>query len=187
MPFGAKGHGRRPQPKVHRAWTRTVASGRKPAVAWSEVKWQLLSHSRPSMLKRFLGRCAGVLLSFTAVCSVVLPNDHVLPNDYVLIEARLTGTEQNHTWTVEQKERTFDLQVPSARFEVLRPESLAGRSVRIIFHQGDLTDLLDVSGNETTEFYLLEIWRANTELPGEIEVSDLQVNRIQPISDADHQ
>ena len=140
------------------------------------------------MHTRFLGRFAGILLSCTAVCSVAIPNDIVLPNDYVLIEARLTGTDQNYTWTVEQKERTFDLQVQSATFEVLRPESIAGRTVRIIFRQGDLTDLLDESGNETAEFYLLEIWRANTELPGEIEVSDYQINRIQPISDvADQQ
>jgi len=130
---------------------------------------------------RFLGRFAGILLFCTAVSSVAIPND------YVLIKARLTGTDQNHTWTVEQKERTFDLQVPSATFEIIRPESLAGRTVRIVFRQGDLTDLLDESGNATAEFYLLEIWRANTELPGEIEVSDYQINRIQPISDGEDQ
>jgi hypothetical protein len=133
------------------------------------------------MLARFLGRFAGILLFCTAVCSVATPND------YVLIKARLTGTDQNYAWTVEQKERTFDLQVPSATFEIIRPESLAGRTVRIIFHEGDLTDLIDESGNETAEFYLLEIWRANTELPGEIEVSDYQINRIQPISDGEDQ
>lgn len=132
------------------------------------------------MLTYFLGRFAGVLLFCAAVFSVAMPSD------YVLIEARLTGTDQNFTWTVEQKERTFDLQVPSATFEVLRPESLAGRTVRIIFHEGDLTDLLDESENETAKFYLLEIWKANTELPGEIEVSDYQINRIQPISNGEN-
>jgi hypothetical protein len=133
------------------------------------------------MLARLLGRFAGILLFCTAVCSVAVPND------YVLIKARLTGTDQNYTYTVDQKERTFDLQAPSATFEIIRPESLAGRTVRIIFHQGDLTDLFDESGNETAEFYLLEIWRANTELPGEIEVSDYQINRIQPVSEGEGQ
>lgn len=132
------------------------------------------------MLTYFLGRFAGILLFCPAVFSVAMPSD------YVLIEARLTGTDQNYTWTVEQKERTFELQVPSATFEILRPESLAGRTVRIIFHEGDLTDLLDESENETAKFYLLEIWRANTELPGEIEVSDYQINRIQPISNGEN-
>ena len=102
------------------------------------------------------------------------------------VKARLTGTDQNFTYTVEQKERTFDLQAPSATFEIISPESLSGRTVRIIFHEGNLTDLLDESGNKTAEYYFLELPRANTELRGDIEVSDYQVNRIQPDSDGEN-
>ena len=127
------------------------------------------------MLSRLLGIFAGILLSCTAIYSVAVPND------YVLIEARLTSTAQNYTYTVDQNDRTIQLQAPSATFEIISPKSLAGRTVRIIFHEGDLTDLLDESGSETAEIYMLEVWRANTELPGEIEISDYQINRIQPV------
>lgn len=75
-------------------------------------------------------------------------------NDYVLIEARLTGTDQNYTYAINQEERTFDLKAPSATFEIIQPKSLAGRTLRIIFHVG------------------------------EIEVSDYQINRIEPVSNS---
>ena len=107
----------------------------------------------------------------------------VLANDYVAVRARLTSADPNYTYTVEKNNRTSELQTPSATFVIISPELLAGRNVRIYFYLGDLTDLLDESGEVFAEIYDLELYRANTELSGDIELSDYQINRLEAVSD----
>lgn len=122
-----------------------------------------------------------VSLASASVSTDVLANDYVLADDYVAVRARLTGTDPNFTYTVEKNGRTHELQTPSATFEIMSPKFLAGRKVRIYFYLGDLTDLLDKSEEAFAEIYSIELYRANTELDGEIEVSDYQINRLEAV------
>ena len=126
------------------------------------------------------------MVFLVSIVGAVVGTD-VLASEYVAIKARLTDTDQKYTYTVEQADRTFDLQTPSATFEIVSPETLSGRKVRILFHEGDLTIFFDESGNKIEGLYFLEIVRTNTELEGNIEVSDYQINRIEPASDGEDQ
>jgi len=124
-------------------------------------------------------RNAVILL--TSLFYAVISTD-VLADEYVAVKARLASMDHDFAYTIEKNGRHTELRAPSATFEIISPKSLSGRIVRILFYEGDLTDILNESGNIAAEYYSLDLPKANVELGHDIVVSDYQVNRIEPTS-----
>jgi len=129
-------------------------------------------------------RNAAVLITFF-LCAAGSTN--ALAEEFVAVKARLTGANPDFPYTIASNESYSDFRVPSATFEIISPNSLSGRIIRIVFFGGDLTDLLDESGSSYSEYFHLELPKAQFDLDDDSAFSDYRVNRIQATSDEEDQ